>query len=693
MDTQIVVRMREEENRFERFKLWIFIGLPMSILLILCAIFGYRGCVHARYTHLPVDAFALHRGKLLSPFQVRNLLAPESLQQALGDGRHGLTLDLSGLDRLLDGSRIKAKNIYGTVYAGPYPFKANETGYTYARMRTSAPIRKGRADIDLASLLKSKVNSENWFNEGQVMLRVELYEKRKQEDRALGIYDLPAAFFKTEKAFTYQPWLREGPFVNLLNSDNPRRVVISFKTPRLIQATVLLSNGDIYSGKPSQRHEITLTDLEPDTEYHYRIKVGDVISKPYRLRTAPLPGQGPVCFAYCGDSREGVGGGRTAYMGINYTTMERHAARAYLQDCRFFLMGGDLINGYTSSREDFSAQLHAWKQAMSGFWHERPVYPAMGNHEALIHMFAMKSKRMVGVDAWPYATNSAEAVFAEAFSNPRNAPAAADDRRPFYQENVYSFQYGFVQLIAFNNNYWYSSDPAVYGGCPEGYIMEDQLNWIEHELRRAQTNDLVKYIFLFAQEPVFPCGGHIKDAMWYHGSNLVRAYTYEDNMLRPEDNGILDVRNRLVMAVSHTPKVVAVLCSDEHAYHRVLIDHDVPIGEPLRDDIDLDGVIDWPKSEKASPLPDLLHPIWYITCGGGGAPYYAEEPTPWNQYWKSGRVDGVDGYYYSSQESLLIFQADEHSVGLTVYNPYGEIIDEVKNLMSRRNGQDPPIAL
>ena len=49
---------------------------------------------------------------------------------------------------------------------------------------------------------------------------------------------------------------------------------------------------------------------------------------------------------------------------------------------------------------------------MAGFWRSRPVYPAMGNHEALLNVFDDGSKYGIALDQWPYATHSAEAVFA-----------------------------------------------------------------------------------------------------------------------------------------------------------------------------------------------------------------------------------------------------------------------------------------
>jgi hypothetical protein len=113
----------------------------------------------------------------------------------------------------------------------------------------------------------------------------------------------------------------------------------------------------------------------------------------------------------------------------------------------------------------------------------------------------------------------------------------------------------------------------------------------------------------------------------------------------------------------------------------VLIDKTVPIGDPSKDDKNADGRISWTNGETASPLPDLKHGVWYITCGGGGAPYYSEERTPWTVHWQQ-QSDPETGFRYSSQENLLLFSANDQGVSLTVLNPYGEIIDELKDLMA-----------
>jgi hypothetical protein len=358
---------------------------------------------------------------------------------------------------------------------------------------------------------------------------------------------------------------------------------------------------------------------------------------------------------------------------------------------QFFLFGGDLVNGYTSSPDDFRTQLQGWKQAMAGFMHHRPAYSCIGNHEAILKAYTKGDNLMQVLDRWPYETESTEAIFAEQFIQPVNGPEPSDPRRPTYKENVYSFQYGPVRFIAFNNNYWVSRNlfrreaTFLTGGSPEGYMLDDQMNWIQKELDKAEKDETVRFIILFAQEPVFPNGGHIQDSMWYLGDNTIRAYTYDEkeDKLKPENDGIIDVRNKLAAMIGANKKVAAVLGSDEHAYHKTLIDKTVPIGVPEKDGMEKVCA----ENGACSPLSGLKYPTWYIVSGGGGAPYYAMEKTPWNDYWQNFKGEMPDHtskrgcFYYSSQENFFIIKTDNSKISLTVYNPYGEILDAIDDLM------------
>ncbi|MHC4137103.1 MAG: metallophosphoesterase family protein [Planctomycetota bacterium] len=623
---------------------------------------------------LPIRLTALERFKEREVYGHRNLISLPDLQAAIRSGdSKGLVFDLDQLKTLLDGSPVDTTKVYGVVYAGPYPFEASESRYAYKRFRVAGRIAGGKGRINHGYLLGERHNSEGWTDRGTLAVRVELHEEREGRDRWLGVYD---TFVRFDRAGTKLPTLLEGPLVNLVQSDDPTRVVISFVTDRPVEAAVEVNDRTFRNGEAATRHEITVTGLQPATAYRYHVRIGDRIAT-HTFRTAPPMGEGTVRFAYCGDSREGVGGGSRALMGVNYTVLHQLMGVVYARGAAFILMGGDLVNGYTTSPDDFRLQLHAWKQAMMGFWRERAVYPAMGNHESLLRNFDTGGKYGILLDRWPYATESAEAVFADEFVNPRNGPQASDPRRPTYIENVYSFHYGPVKLICFNNNYWISYAAALTGGCPEGYLMEDQVLWIEREVKAGQADPQVKYILLYAQEPVFPNGGHVRDSMWHGGDNRVRAFTFhpEPKGLVPAAAGLVEVRNRLARLVAAHPKVAAVLGADEHAYHKVLIDKNVPTGIPKEDDENGDG-----KLETATPLRDLKHATWYVVCGGGGAPYYSEQVTPWNRYWLHEAKD-PSRYAYSSQHNILLFEAGAKGISLEVLNPYGEVIDRIANLL------------
>ncbi len=475
--------------------------------------------------------------------------------------------------------------------------------------------------------------------------------------------------------------ITEGPFVTMVRSDDPTTLTLAWETDEASQGIVYAAQVDLTDLPPilmfsesesTRNHEVELTGLQPASKYLYTVlcttESGEsVLSNLYSLETAPEAGEGSATLAFIGDSREGVGGGERNYMGSNFRILSQLAMDADREGADFFIFGGDLVNGYTSDTEDFELQLKGWKQAMAGFWRSHPVYPGMGNHETLLNAFDDGSNYGIVLDKWPYETSSAEALFAQEFHNPTNGLEPSDPRRPRYTENVYSFQYGPLLAIAFNNNYWYTSNSKVpeYGGSPEGYIMEDQIEWIEQTLAQAEGNPSIRYIVLYAQEPVFPCGGHIKDAMWWNGNNNIRAYTRHGDQVVPEDLGIIEVRNRFWKAVAQSSKVAAVLTADEHEYHRTLITSETPVGVFPADDTDGDGVLD-----QYSSHPDFTYPTWHITVGTGGAPYYSREDTPWRPE------------ILSSQHGYALIHADEQGISLKFISITGQVVDDVPDLMA-----------
>jgi len=673
---------------------YIYGLIPILLLPILlaCSLEGARLPVKSPKGYSVVDYFS-----------VDTMISVDMLQSCITNGDEtGLLLDLSNIKTLLDGTTVKPNHRFsGTLYLGPYPFESTETPYTYKRFRTELRFQENRVILPVGFFLEGFQNSEDWVDEGQLALRLHLYLNTEESVTFLGLYDTFVKFKREKKSggkvvFIKQPTILEGPTVNMITSDDPSTMVISLETERAIKVRVVLQNGkEFTSHLKTRRHEIHVDGLSADTDYTYYVDLGEYRTKGYTFRTAPPTGSGEFSFAYCGDSRAGFGGGTNNLMGVNHNIMERLANIAYHKDARFFIFGGDLINGYTSIPEDFRTQMAAWKQATAGFRNHRPIYSCLGNHEALLRAFTDKTGGLLVLDRWPYKTESAEAVFAQQLVNPQNGPVPSDPDRPPYKETVYSFQYGSVRFICFNNNYWVARNlahregPWRTGGCPEGYILDDQMDWIEKELAKAETDETVKFIIMYAQEPVFPNGGHVTDAMWYDGSNAVRAYLrdHQDDKIKPLEKGIIDVRNHLVTLAGRNKKVAAVLGSDEHAYHKVLIDKNVPIGVPRLDDKDGSRIV-CKEGGSCSALDSLIYPVWYLVCGGGGAPYYSRENAPWNRYWLDFKgtlpehTSKRGCFYYSSQENFFLFSVSNEILSLKVYNPYGEVIDTIADMMN-----------
>jgi hypothetical protein len=646
---------------------------------------------------------------------VGNLISLDSIAASIQQQGDQIGVDLSGLTKLQDNSDIVAADIYGKGYIGPYPFDAANSRLAYKRFGSSFKIKGGAATLPISDLFKPKENSEKWTDGGNLGVRLYLFLQQDGQDRSLGAYDTFVSFSKTgDKSFAKLTSIVEGPLLNGVSSDDPTSATISFRTDEPVVGKVTLGAGAIFQGATrTTDHHIAMTGLTANQAYSYTVSAGGTTTRPYNFKTAPPKGAADFRFAYLGDTRSGDGGGLQNLMGVNHEVMEKLIPKAYYGEAEFFLMGGDMITGYTTVTGDFLTQIRSWKQGMAGFWAERAVYTAVGNHEALLNTFDDKtadptSAYGIGLDKWSKASNtygleSSEAIFAAEFNFPRNGPADPTDGRPQYSENVYSFQYGSLKVIVFNNNYWvfsHSNKKAKwwekYGGNPEGYIMDDQLQWIKQEISAGEKDATVKHMVLMAQEPVFPNSAHMSDAMWWNGDNSVRAWMFDPNgkpiwigggPVPADVKGVIDVRDELATAVAASAKVAAVLCSDEHVYHRTLIGPETPIGNLARDLKNGANNFNWP-TNRVSPLDTLKRRTWYIVCVGGGAPYAGELESPWNEWW--GDQKNPDwGYKFIPQENICLFDVAGDKLSLTVVSGNGEVIDRIDNLHASRDPSRP----
>jgi hypothetical protein len=311
---------------------------------------------------------------------------------------------------------------------------------------------------------------------------------------------------------------------------------------------------------------------------------------------------------------------------------------------------GDLVSGYVTSTDQLAYELANWKRAIEPQAHWMPVYTGVGNHEAILREFS--GARSVRLARFPYATESTEAIFARELVNPGNGPASEDGAAydpdpattdfPPYRRNVFWYQYDNAAMVVLNSDYWFTPTIAAApesGGNLHGYLMDQQIAWLGKTLDEIERNKSIDHVFLTVHTPLFPNGGHVADAMWYGGNNAPRATVAG----KPLAKGIVERRDDLLALIQQHPKVLAVLTGDEHNYNRTRLDATVPIYPP-----------NWDK-----PKVVLTRPFYQINNGAAGAPYYAQDDTPW-----SAAVSG-----FSTQHAICLLIVEGAKVRLETVNP------------------------
>ncbi len=448
----------------------------------------------------------------------------------------------------------------------------------------------------------------------------------------------------------------EGPFVNKVTDHS---AVISFNTNFPSNPYVEV-DGKKYTGpfmmgnmRGDVHHEILIDGLKPGTEYEYTVVYGDQ-KESYSFKTNPEKGsREPFIFAFTSDSRAGNGGGERNIYGTNAYIMKKMAAVAAYKGAAFFQFTGDMINGYSDNNSETKLEYKNWKRNVEPFWHYMPFYTAPGNHEVVLRKFDDGSKYGLTVDKFPYNMMSGERTFADEFVNFENGPESEDGSRydpdkntkdfPPYNETAYYYVYGNMAMVVMYSNYLYtpstSKIPEI-GGNVHGYIMDNQLKWLENTLDKLDNDPDIDHIFVTIHVPAFPNGGHAGDAMWYFGNNKIRPYIAG----KPVKKGIIERRDEFLdLMINKSDKVVALLTGDEHNYCRMKLEPSTDI---------------YPENWNKKKLK-ISRSFWHITNGSCGAPYYGQQKLPWS--------DAVEKF--STQYALMLFKVDGKKISLEVVNP------------------------
>lgn len=543
--------------------------------------------------------------------------------------------------------KLNGKLVFGLIPQGdskhPHPVYRS----------TTVQILGGKVAINILRTLAGRYDMIGWKESGKGTIGYRIINSTGNI-----LYDGQISF-KGTGPFEVDDSIIEGPFVNLLMSDG---ATISFETNTSIKASIMAGGKEYSDAEESTHHEIKLDGLSPATKYDYSVVVDDN-KFDYSFTTAPKPGtRSKFRFAYASDSRSGNGGGERDIHGANAYIVKKIMALGTQQEMAFLQFTGDLIDGYVTSPKEMDLQYANWKHTIAPFAHYIPVVAGMGNHEALMKLFRSE-KAYYALDRFPYATESSEAVFARNFVNPLNGPesedgASYDPRKkktdfPSYKENVFYYTYDNVAMIVLNSDYWYAPSTnkiPVTGGGLHGYIMDNQLAWLDETITTLEADENIDHIFVTQHTPAFPNGGHVQDDMWYNGKNTYRPYVAGE----PLEKGIIERRDQyLNILVNKSQKTRAILTGDEHNYAKTELGPETII---YKDDWEMERL-------------ELSRTIYQINNGAAGAPYYAQEQTPW-----TGSVTG-----FTTQNALVIFNVEGDNIFMEVLNPDTlEKVDELK---------------
>jgi hypothetical protein len=430
--------------------------------------------------------------------------------------------------------------------------------------------------------------------------------------------------FEGKGPYQVVPTITQGPMVNTVE---PTRFVLAYETQVALKTTVTIDGRTFSDDQETTRHELAITGLKPATEYQYTIAYGERTVS-HKMLTAPAEGsRQSFTFAFASANRATTGGGERDFGGTNYQHSRAVMAAAMMKKAVFLQCTGDITTGANTSAGGHLMEYANFKRALEPFWSKIPVYVGVGDHET--NKTTLRSddpaNRGYSVEVFPYADASGEATFARAFVNPTNGPLSEDGASydpnpnqtdfPTYKENVYYYTYGNVGMIVLNTEYWESKTPAVTGGCPEGYIMDQQMKWLKETMQSMESNPNIDHIFVNVHGAVFPNGDHLSDAMYWNGDNTSRAVVAGV----PVPKGAIERRDEILdVCVNKSKKFLAFISGDEHNFSFLEVTPETSIYN----------------ADYAGTKIRISRPFYNINNGGGGSAPYAMLKSPWSASFK-----------------------------------------------------------
>jgi hypothetical protein len=523
----------------------------------------------------------------------------------------------------------------GTIAYGPYIDTAAYPAVAF--IQKTVPVRDGKALLELKKTFVKATDLLHLADKGSGILGYRIIDSVGRI-----IYEGRVAF-EGKGPYSVVPTIVQGPMVNDLQ---PTGFILSYETQVPLRTSVTVGGRQFSDDNESTHHEITITGLKPSTAYTYTITYGQRTDS-HPFSTAPAEGsRKPFTFAFASANRATAGGGERDFGGTNYQTSRTILAAAMQHNISFYHCQGDFTTGGNSSEEGHMMEYANFKRALEPFWCKIPVYTGFGDHETnKTRLVDDATKKNYSVELFPYNTMSGEATFAKAFVNPQNGPQSEDgasydpdpekENFPTYKENVYYYTYANAAMVVLNTEYWESKDPTVTGGCPEGYIMDQQVKWLKETMQKLEGNSNIDHIFVIIHGAAFPNGDHLDDAMWWQGDNTSRAAVGKVLLKK----GAIERRDEILdICVNRSKKFISFISGDEHNFSVLEVTSATQIY----------------KEGYTGPKIQISRPFYNINNGAGGSAPYALLKSPWSASFK----------YFTHPPALAMITVNGKSVTL-----------------------------
>jgi hypothetical protein len=465
--------------------------------------------------------------------------------------------------------------------------------------------------------------------------------------------------FRGNGPYEVLPTIIEGPMVNELAADG---CVISYETQVPVKTTITVGGKTFSDEAAGLHHEITVSGLQAGTSYPYTVSYGDRADS-HSFKTANKGGgRKPFAFAFAAANRSSTGGGEREFGGVNFQTTRAIMGLAAMKNAVSMMTLGDFTTGGNPTEDGHQMEYANFKRALEPWWSQMPVYTGFGDHEPNKKALLNAEKNVAkGIEVFPYSTHSGEATFARSFVNPKNGPQSEDGASydpnpatadfPTYKENVYYYTYDNVGFIVLNTEYWESKDPTATSGCPEGYIMDQQLSWLKQTMAMMERDATLDHIIVYIHGAAFPNGDHLPDAMWWNGNNNSRAWVAG----KPLAKGTIERRDEILdVCVNKSRKFLAFISGDEHNFSLLEVTPDMPRYLP----------------DYTGTKLTLSRPFYCINNGAGGSAPYGLLKSPWSDRFK----------YFTAPPVLALMSVAGKSVTLNAMNAetFSEVCKAIK---------------